>query len=114
MKINHKIVSKFQDGGAAPSPGAQPAPQGGDPSQQGGQDPVMQLAQLAQQALQSQDCQAALAVCQGFMSLVQSAQGGGGASPADGSGGAPAGAGAPQGGQPVYRKGGRLVRRVQA
>lgn len=131
MKINQRIVSKFQDGGAAPAGGAPqggaPAPggaPGGDPSQGGGgQDPVMQLAQLAQQALQSQDCQAALAVCQGFMSLIQSAQGGGGAPGGDPSqgGGAPGGApaaggGDPSqgGGQPVYRAGGRLVKRIKA
>lgn len=109
MKIANKIVSKFQEGGAAPAPAPQGAPAGapaGDPAAQGGgQDPVMQLAQMAQQALQAQDCQAAMAVCQGFMSLVQ-----GGGQEA----GAPAeGAPAPEG-APVYKTGGKLVRRVKA
>jgi len=50
------------------------------------------------QALQSQDCQAAMQVCQIFLQLIEQAQGGGGAAPA------------PQG-EPVYRRGGILVRR---
>ena len=106
MKLSTKIT-KFQEGGAAPAPtqdpSAQGAPAGGgapsaDPAAGGGQDPVQQLVQMAQQALQSQDCQAALAVCDGLLSILSQGQGGGEAAPAEQ-------------GAPVYRKGGVLVRR---
>lgn len=105
MKISNKIISKFQEGGAMPTGAEQapvdPATEGGAapaPAEGGEGDPIMQIAQLSQQALETQDCQAALAVCEAFMALVQ---GGGGA-------GAPAEA-APAG-QPVFAKGGKLVR----
>lgn len=105
MKISNKIVSKFQEGGAAPAPEA-PAPQGppaGAPAgpEAGGQDPIAQIAEVASQALQNQDCEAALAVCEAFVGLLS----GGGPE-----GGAPAG---PEAGAPVYRKGGRLLKRVK-
>jgi len=121
MKVSEKI-QKFQAGGPAPAPDASGAPdaaapdqsQGGAPAGadagQGGQDPVTQLVQLAQQALEGQDCQAAMAVCDGLLSLIQQSQGGaqGGAPGGDASqGGAPA-----PGGAPVYRAGGRLTRRI--
>jgi hypothetical protein len=48
--------------------------------------------QVAAQALQNQDCEAAMAVCQALIQMVQ--------------GGAPQEA--PAGQEPVYRKGGRL------
>lgn len=110
-----------QGGGGAPDPsqGGDPSAQGGDPSG-GGQDPVQQLVQLAQQALQGQDCQAAMAVCDGLLSLIQQSQGGGGAQggPPPGGGGQPGGPVPSQrnGGQlgaPVYRAGGKLVKRIQ-
>lgn len=84
MKITPK-TRKFQEGGAAPQPEAQQ------------QDPIMMLAQMAQQALQGQDCQAAMQVCQAFLQVVQEMQG------------------APQesGGEPVFRKGGVLIRRIK-
>lgn len=113
MKLSTKIT-KFQDGGAAPQPdpsqgGGAPAggppgapPAGGDPSQGGGQqDPVAQLVQMAQQAIQTKDCQAALAVCDGLLQVLSQAQGGGGDQGGDPS----------QQGAPVYRKGGVMVRR---
>ena len=108
MKYNFKNINKFQDGGAMPPQGgAAPAPEapeaGGAPA--GGGDPLMQLAQMAMQALQSGDCNAAMQVCQAFVQLLQQAQGG---AP---EGGAPEGE-APQG-EPVYRAGGRLVRRIR-
>jgi hypothetical protein len=84
-------VYRFQEGGPMPEQG-------------GGQDPMMQLIQAAAQAVQSQDCQTAMAVCQ---ALVQLAQGGPGG---------PAPERAPEEspeGEPVYRRGGRLVRRVK-
>ena len=87
MNITSK--TKFmQDGGAAPAPqgggGApQDASQGAAPDQSGaqggapggGQDPMAQILQVAAQAVQNQDCQAAMVVCQ---ALVKIAQGGGG------------------------------------
>lgn len=140
MKVSQRIT-KYQAGGAAPggdpsqgAPGGAPAQdpsQGGggqDPSQ--GQDPVSQLVQLAQQALQGQDCQAAMAVCDGLLSLIQQSQGQGGDQGGAGAppgGGAPGGdqGGAPEGGAPsgppsqrnggrlVFRReGGKLVRRI--
>ena len=99
MKV---FVKKFQDGGVvapetqgavAPQEGTAPAPE------QGGEDPLMQIAQMAAQALQTQDCQAAMQVCNAFMQIVQQAQGG---APQE----------APQG-EPVYRRGGTLVKRIK-
>lgn len=87
---------KFQEGGAMP-PAEQQVPENGGQPQSGG-DPIMQLAQLAAQALQSQDCNAAMQVCQAFVQMLQQAQGGGAAEQ-------------PQG-EPVYRKGGVLVKRI--
>jgi hypothetical protein len=49
------------------------------------------------QALQNQDCQTALQVCQALVQLMQQAQGG---QPAEQ-------------GEPVYRRGGILVRRIR-
>jgi len=87
-------LGKYQEGGAM-------APQAGAP--QGGEDPTAMLMQGAQQAVQSQDCQVALQVCQMLLELA------GGGAP---QGGAPEGA--PEApGEPVYRKGGRLVRRLK-
>lgn len=101
MKLEPK-VKKFQEGGAAPAPAAEPMPaeQGAAPEQGGGEgDPLMRLAQMAAEALQSGDCNTALAICEGFMRLVQEASQGQG------------GEAAPQG-EPVYKRGGTLVRRV--
>ena len=97
-------IKKFQEGGAMPAPEApaqEGAPAGAPAPEQGGQDPLMMLAEMAMQALQSQDCNAMAQVCEGFLQLVQQAQGGG--APAE----------APQG-EPVYRRGGTLVRRTKA
>lgn len=88
--------SKFlQEGGPMPS---------GAPAPQGGEDPAAMLMQGAQQAIQGQDCQMAMQVCQ----MVIEALGGGapgGAAPQEA-------APAPAEGEPVYRRGGRLVRRI--
>lgn len=87
----------FQEGGAMPA---------GAPAPQGGEDPMAVLMQGAQQALQSQDCEVAMQVCQMLLELV------GGAAPATA---APAEAAPmPAEGEPVYRRGGRLVRRINA
>jgi len=98
---------KFQEGGAMPPQeapaGAPEAGQAGAPAEggpeAGGQDPLMQLVQMSMQALQSQDCQAAMAVCQAFVQLAQQ-QGGAEQQPE------------PQG-EPVYRRGGKLARLIK-
>lgn len=78
MKIVEK-TKKFQQGGAAPAPqapdaGGAPAggaaPEGGTPDG-GGQDPMAQILQVAAQAVQTQNCEAAMAVCQALMQIAQ-------------------------------------------
>lgn len=108
MKITLKQskARKFQVGGAMPAgaPVEEPTVEGGAPvdetaSDQGGeQDPIMMLAQMSAQALQNQDCQIAMQVCQAFLEIVQQMQGG-----------------APEElqGEPVFHKGGTLVRRIK-
>lgn len=98
---------RFQEGGPMPAgPAASGAPMG--PEQGGGEDPVMMLAQMAQQALEGQDCEAAMQVCDGLLQLLQGGQSGPEGGP---EGGAPAPEGAPAE-EPVYRAGGKLVRRI--
>ena len=81
-------IKKFQMGGQVAPVEAAPAPE------QGG-DPMMQLAEMAGAALQGQDCGLAMQVCEGFMMLLEQMMGGG-ATPTQ---------------QPVFRKGGKLVRK---
>jgi hypothetical protein len=58
----------------------------------------MEIAQMAAQAMQNQDCQAALAVCDAFLQLIDQAQGGGAAPE--------------QPAEPTFqKKGGKLVRK---
>lgn len=79
--------------------------QAGGPMEAGGQpaqDPMAQLIEMAMQAVQANDPNLAMQVCQ---VLVQIAQQG---APQDG---APQG-GAPEG-EPVFRRGGRLSRRLR-
>ena len=94
---------KFQEGGEMPVDNqAQAAPQDqGNVSEQQSQDPMAQLLQAAAQAVQSQDCQTAIQVCQ---ILLQMAQQGAGAAPDQGTA---------EEGEPVYKKGGRLCRRIK-
>lgn len=107
MKINSK-VKKFQEGGPTPTPqdqgvaapAATPAPDAAAGAQPGAEDPIMQLAQMAQQALQSGDGQLALSVCEGFLQLIQQMAGGQGEPQ-----------GAPQG-EPVFRNGGKVIKRI--
>lgn len=108
MKITPKNseTRKYQVGGAMPAgaPTEEPTATGGAPAsepaqEQGGeQDPIEMLAQMSAQALQAQDCEMAMQVCQAFLEIVQQMQGG---APEE-----------PQG-EPVFRKGGTLVRRIQ-
>ena len=96
MKIqvkNNQFVKFLQEGGQmvseASAPEAAPAPE--QAPEQGG-DPLEQIVMAAAQAVQTQDAQLALQVCQALVEMA----GGGAQAPA-----APAG-------EPVYRKGGQL------
>ena len=94
MKL--KNVGKFQEGGAMP-------PQ--DPAAtQGAQDPMAMILEGAMQAIQSQDCQIALQVCQALAEMA-----GASAQPAP-EAEAPT---PPVEGEPVFRTGGILVRRIK-
>lgn len=101
MQFTPKKVKKFQQGGEI-APVEEPTTPEATPAEtspaEGGQDPIMMLAEAAAQALQAQDCQIAMQVCQGIVALVQ--QMGGEASQE------------PQG-EPVFRKGGVLLRRIK-
>lgn len=106
MKIKTN-VRFLQDGGqmGAPvnDPNATPAgntAEGGN-TPQGEDDALLMLAQMAAQALQNNDGQMALEVCQGFLQLIQQMAGEAGGPET-----------APQG-EPVYRKGGKLVSRIK-
>lgn len=86
-----RLKNKFQEGGQMPA---------GAPAPGGGQDPMAMLMQGAQQAVQAQDCEIAMQVCQMLLELA-----GGAPAPAEG-------AAAPAEGEPVYRNGGKLLRRI--
>ena len=92
-----KLGRKFQEGGAMPAGAPAAAPQGGE-------DPMAMLMQGAEQAVSAQDCEIAMQVCQMLLELA------GGGAPAEA---APAEAApAPAEGEPVYRRGGKLLRRI--
>lgn len=96
FKVNDERFVKFmQEGGVAPE--VAPAEAAPAPEQAGG-SPEEQIIQAAAQAVQTQDANLALQVCE---ALVQMA-GGGQEAPA-----------APEGQQPVYRKGGKLSKWIQ-
>lgn len=86
--VTEKQLKKFQQGGAVTeaAPAATQAP--------AQEDPIAVLAEMSMQALQTQDCQIAMQVCEGFITLIQQMQGS---------------APAPQ--EPVFRKGGKIVGR---
>jgi hypothetical protein len=99
MKIGFKNVNFYQEGGAmAP---AEEAPVEAPQEQGNPMDMLMQLAQMAVQALQNQDANMAMQVCEGLVQFVQMVQGGGEAAPAE-----------PES-EPVYKKGGKLCKRVK-
>ena len=96
FNFNNKELNellKLQEGGEMPAPAEAPA----EAPAQGG-SPEEQIIQAAMQAVQTQDAQLALQVCQALVEMA-----GGGAQPA------PA---APEGQEPVYRKGGKLSKWV--
>jgi hypothetical protein len=106
MRIQSKI-SKFQQGGAAPMP-QDPAAAGGAPAEgapmEGGApegapagNPMEQILQVAAQAVQTGNCEAALAVCQAIMEAAQ-----GGMGPGE----------APQE-EPTFARNGSKLRRVR-
>lgn len=88
---DEKFTKYLQEGGVAPE--TTPAETAPTEEQTGG-SPEEQIIQAAAQAVQTQDANLALQVCQ---ALVEMAGGGAEATPA-----------APEGQQPVYRKGGKL------
>lgn len=99
MKIQSKI-SKFQQGGAAPvpqGPAAGGAPAEGAPEGAQAGNPMEQILQVAAQAVQTGNCEAALAVCQTLMSAAQ-----GGMGPGE----------APQE-EPTFARNGSKLRRVR-
>jgi hypothetical protein len=86
------IIKKYQQGGPMPAE-ATPAPE------MGGQDQMMaQLEQMAMEIIQSMGPEGAAMLAEMIMQMLQSAQ-----QPV----------GAPAEGQPVFRKGGKLARRVK-
>lgn len=99
MKIQSKI-SKFQQGGSAPVPqdlAAGGAPAEGAPEGAQAGNPMEQILQVAAQAVQTGNCEAALAVCQTLMSAAQ-----GGMGPGE----------APQE-EPTFARNGSKLRRVR-
>lgn len=93
MEIKIKNYVPFMQEGGEVAPAADAAPT--EPDQTQGADDGQQLLAAAQEALQAQDCQLAMQVLQALLQQV------GEAAPAQ-----------PQG-EPVYRKGGQLVRRIK-
>lgn len=74
MRIESKI-KKFQEGGPVPAgPEAAPAPAQAPVEE--GQDPLQQILQVAAQAVQTQNCEAAMAVCQALIQMAQGTVGG--------------------------------------
>ena len=105
MKIKLRKINYLQEGGQIPAeaPVEEEVPVGQTQEAPQEQDPMMVMAQLAMQALQNNDCQSALQVCEMFIQLIQEAQQGGGA---------PAPQEAPDS-EPVYRAGGKIAYRVK-
>lgn len=96
-----KSVKKFQQGGPIAPEEEMPAqemPAEGAPEAAPQGNPLIALAEAAMQGLQSGDCQIMAQVCQGLLELVQQMQ-----EPA------------PQEatGEPVFKKGGVLLRRIK-
>ena len=96
----NQYLPKFQEGGempaGAPVEGGAPAEAAPAP-EAGGEDPMQQILMAAQQAVQTQDGQLALQVCQALVEMA--------------GGGAPEQAPVDQ--APVYRAGGKLSRWVR-
>lgn len=95
-----RITKKFQVGGALPeeqaaaAPAVEQAPDatGAAPAQE--QDPLMMILQLAAQALEGQDCESAMGVCDALIQLASQGQEESQAQPQQ---------------EPLYKRGGVLV-----
>lgn len=100
VTLKNSKPKKFQEGGSM-DPNVQTqgdmAQQPETTMQEPEQDPIMILAQMSSQAIQTQDCEMAMQVCQAFLEIVQQMQG----APSE------------QQEEPVFRKGGILVRRIK-
>ncbi len=81
----------MQEAPMGPEAGMQEAPMGGD------QDPLLMLAQMAAEGLQTQNCEMMGQVCEGLLMLIQEAQAGMQQQ-------------APQG-EPVFKRGGKIIAR---
>lgn len=89
---DERFVKFMQEGGVAPE--AAPVEEAPAAPEQGG-SPEEQIIMACQQAVQTQDCQLAMQVCQAVLQML--------------GGGAPQEAqAAPEGQAPVYKKGGKL------
>lgn len=100
MKIQSKVARFMQQGGATPvpqDPAAGGAPAEGAPEGAQAGNPMEQILQVAAQAVQTGNCEAALAVCQTLMSAAQ-----GGMGPGE----------APQE-EPTFARNGSKLRRVR-
>lgn len=87
-----QLIGKFQQGGVTPE--ATPVEEAPAAPEQGG-DPMEQILQAAAQAVQTQDGQLALQVCEALVEMA------GGSAPT------------PEATtQPIYKKGGILVKRI--
>ena len=93
-------LPKFQEGGEMNAPVEDPnaAPAAPEAAPEGG-DPMQQLAMACQQALETQDCNLSMQVCQALLQMI--------------GGGAPEAPAAPEGQQPVFRKGGKFAGWIQ-
>ena len=83
-------LMKYQQGGQAPMPAEAPAPE---------QDPIMMIADMFAQGLQNQDCGMLAQGAEMFLQMVSQAQGG------------QAPVGEVPAGEPVFKKGGKMVKR---
>ena len=93
----------LQEGGEMPA--------GAGAQEQQAQDPMQQLVQMAAQAVQNNDGQLALQVCQ---NLVQAAQEAAQQQQAPAEEGGASAEQAPAEGEPVFKMGGKLSRRIKA
>ena len=93
----NEMIKKFQEGGEMTPPPAEgaPAEAPAEAAPEGG-DPTAQILEAAMAALQNQDCNLAMQVLQALVQML--------------GGGAPEGPAVPQGQQPVFGKGGRLIK----
>ena len=72
--MEYKFINKFQEGGAMPPQGAPQGAEQGAPEEYGAgaeQDPMAMLLQAAAQALQNQDCNMSMQVCQALVEMAQ-------------------------------------------